>query len=125
MRRVRPFAISGLITAVVMAALSFVIEDADQSKSTLVVGLIAAVTITAIPIYGINSWSLAKRSLVHFLVMLATTFPLLLYSGWFTLPVAIGVFVLFGILGWTIGYVVYRVQERNQPTVTQRRMSQG
>ena len=46
--------------------------------------------------------------------MLATVFPLLLFSEWFTLPVAISVFLLFGIVGWTIGYVVYRVQEKKQ-----------
>ena len=114
MRQTRPFAISGVITGTVMVAISFFIEDAAQSKSTLVAGLIAAVTIAAIPIYDINSWSLTKRSLVHFLAMLATVFPLLLFSEWFTLPVAISVFLLFGIVGWTIGYVVYRVQEKKQ-----------
>ena len=35
----------------------------------------------------------------------------LLISGWFTLPITIGVFLLFGVAGWTIGYVVSRVQE--------------
>ena len=97
-----------------MVTISFFIEDATQSKGTLVAGLIAAVTIVAIPIYDINSWSLTKRSLAHFLVMIATVFPLLLFSGWFTLPVAIGVFVLFGVVGWTIGYVVHRVQEKRK-----------
>lgn len=59
--------------------ISFFIEDAAQSKSTLVVGLIAAATIAAIPISDIN-----------------------------------GVFVLFGIVGWTIGYTVHRVQHKKQ-----------
>lgn len=95
-----------------MVAISFFIQDAAQSKGTLFAGLIAAVTIAAIPIYDISSWSLAKRSLVHFTAMLATVFPLLLASGWFSVPVAIGVFLLFGVVGWTTGYVIYRVQER-------------
>lgn len=116
MKQARPFVISGAITGVIMVAISLLIEDAAQSKGTLFAGLIAAVTIAAIPIYDINSWSLAKRSLVHFLAMLATVFPLLLLSGWFSLSVAIGVFLLFGAVGWTIGYVVYRVQEKKRPS---------
>jgi len=95
-----------------MVGISFFIEDPAQSRGTLIAGLIAAVTIAAIPIYNIDSWSLVKRSLVHFLVMLVTVFPLLLLSGWFSVPIAICVFLLFGVVGWTIGYVVHRVQEK-------------
>ncbi|MGO1630352.1 MAG: DUF3021 family protein [Agrococcus casei] len=108
------FVISGAITGVVMVAISFFIEDPTQAKGTLCAGLIAGITIAAIPIYDINSWSLGKRSLAHFLVMLITVLPLLLWSGWFTVPVAIGVFVLFGVVGWTVGYFVNRVQERKR-----------
>lgn len=97
-----------------MGAISFFIQDPGQSQSTLIAGLIAAVTIAAIPIYDINSWSLAKRSLVHVLVMLVTVLPLLFLSGWFTAPVAIGVFVLFGIVGWAIGYIIFRIQEKKR-----------
>lgn len=114
MRRARPFLISAAITGVVMVAISFFIDDAVQAKSTLISGLIAAVTIATIPIYDINSWSLAKRSIVHFIVMLAVVFPLLLWSEWFSFPVAVGVFLAFGVVGWTAGYIVHRVQSRNQ-----------
>lgn len=111
MRQARPFLIAGSVTGAIMVAISFAIEDDLQARSTVVTGLIVAVTIAAIPIYSIESWSLTKRSFVHFLVMVATVFPLLLISGWFTLPITIGVFLLFGVAGWTIGYVVSRVQE--------------
>lgn len=111
MRQARPFLIAGAVTGAIMVAISFAIEDDLQARSTVVTGLIVAVTIAAIPIYSIESWSLTKRSFVHFLVMVATVFPLLLISGWFTLPITIGVFLLFGVAGWTIGYVVSRVQE--------------
>lgn len=77
-------------------------------------GLIVAVTLAAVPIYDIDAWSLTRRSAVHFLVMLVTVFPLLLASGWFTLPVAICVFLLFGIVAWTTGYVVARAQEKKR-----------
>lgn len=46
--------------------------------------------------------------------MLVTVFPLLLLSGWFPLPLAIVVFLLFGIVGWTIGYVIHRLQEKKR-----------
>ncbi|MGY5765822.1 DUF3021 family protein [Brachybacterium sp. DNPG3] len=116
MRRARPFIISGAITGAVMVSLSFFIEDAAQARSTWVAGLIAAAVIMAIPLYDIDAWSLAKRSLVHFLAMLVIVLPLLLVSGWFTPPVAIGVFLLFGLVGWTIGYAIHRFQEKRQAT---------
>ena len=97
-----------------MVALSFFIEDAAQAKGTWIAGLIAAVTIAAIPIYDISSWSLTKRSAVHFLVMLVSVFPLLLISGWFSAPVALGVFLLVGLVGWAIGYVVHRLQTKHR-----------
>ncbi|QCY47307.1 hypothetical protein GcLGCM259_1577 [Glutamicibacter creatinolyticus] len=97
-----------------MVTLAFFIEDAMQSRGTLFAGLIAAATIAAIPIYDIDSWPLAKRSLVHFFVMLVTVLPLLLFSRWFSVPLAIGVFMLFGIGGWTIGYFAHRIQEQKR-----------
>ncbi len=114
MKQARRFIIAGAITGAVMVTISFFIEDSMQARGTLFAGLIAAVTIAAIPLYDINSWSLAKRSLAHFLLMLVTVLPLLIFSGWFTVPMAIGVFLLFGIAGWTIGYVAHRVQEKKQ-----------
>lgn len=106
------FFISGAITGIVMVAISFFIEDPTQAKGTLCAGLIAGITIAAIPIYDINSWPLGKRSLAHFLVMLVTVLPLVLWSGWFTVTTAVGVFSLVGVVGWTIGYLVNRAQEK-------------
>ena len=114
MKQATPFLISGAVTGVIMVTLAFFIEDVAQSNGTLFAGLIPAATIAAMPIYDINSWPLAKRSLVHFLAMLATVLPLLLFSGWFRVPLAIGVFLLFGINGWTIGYLVNQIQEQKR-----------
>lgn len=97
-----------------MVAISFAINDPEQARGTLCSGLIAGVTIAAIPIYDIDSWSLTRRSIVHFLVMAVTVLPILLLSGWFTVPVAIGVFLLFGVVGWTIGYFVSRASAKRQ-----------
>ena len=108
------FFISVAITGIVMVAISFFIEDHTKAKGTLCAGLIAGITIAAIPIYDINSWPLGKRSLAHFLVMLVTVLPLVLWSGWFTVTTAVGVFSLVGVVGWTIGYLVNRAQEKKQ-----------
>ena len=113
MKHARPFIISGVITAVAMTTISFFIEDPTQSKGTLISGLIAAITIVTIPIYDINKWSLSKRSFVHFLIMVATVLPLIVWSGWFSPIMSVFVFLLFGLVGWTIGYVVNKRQYKN------------
>ncbi len=110
MKKALPFLISAVITAVVMVVISFFIEDTFQAKSTLISGLIVAVVIGTIPIYDINRWSLFKRSFVHFLIMVITVFPLILYSGWFNPLLSAGLFILFGIVGWTIGYFANKLQ---------------
>ena len=110
MKKALPFLISAVITAVVMVVISFFIEDTFQAKSTLISGLIAVVVIGTIPIYDINRWSLFKRSFVHFLIMVVTVFPLILYSGWFNPLLSAGLFILFGIVGWTIGYFANKLQ---------------
>lgn len=111
MKKAVPFVASGIITGIAMVTLSFFIDDSTQANGTLYAGLIAAITIAAIPIYDIDTWSLTKRSAAHFVLMVCTVFPLLLMSGWFSAPVAVVVFLLFGAVGWTIGYTVNRVQE--------------
>ncbi len=110
MKKTLPFFISGIITGAIMVTISFFIEDDAQAKSTLISGLIAAIVIVTIPIYDINQWSLSKRSLLHFAIMLITVLPLLLISGWFTPILAIIMFLLFGLAGWTIGYLIHKKQ---------------
>lgn len=112
MKKALPFLLSGIITAALMATISFFITDTLQSRSTLVSGLIFGIVLIAIPIYDINRWSLMKRSIIHFFLMLATVLPLLLYSRWFSPLVSVGVFVLFGIVGWTTGYAVSKLKNR-------------
>lgn len=112
MQRALPFIISGTVTAIVLVTISFFVEDDSQAKGTLVSGLIAAIVICAIPIYDIDRWSLLKRSFVHFILMAMTVLPLLLYSEWYSPIVSIGVFILFGSVGWTIGFVVNKFQNK-------------
>lgn len=112
MKQARPFFISAVITAFIMVTLSFFIEDAADSRGTLCAGLIAAMAIAAIPIYDISGWSLLKRSVAHFLAMLVTVFPLMLLAGWYNVPISFVVFLGFGVVGWTVGYVFHRIQEK-------------
>lgn len=46
--------------------------------------------------------------------LLVTVLPLLLWSGWFSVPVTIGVFVIFGVVGWTVGYLINRLQQNKR-----------
>ena len=116
MKRLLPYIVAATITGGIMVTLSFFIPDAMQARSTLCAGLIAAAVIAAIPIYDVGSWPLVKRSLVHFTVMLATVFPLTLFAGWFNLPVSIAVFLLFGVVGWTVGYLINRGEHKKEQT---------
>ncbi len=112
MKKAIPFLVAGVITGVIMTILSIFIDDAFQAKSTLVSGLIVAVVLMTVPIYDINRWSLFKRSFIHFLIMLVTVLPLFLYSGWFNPLVSVGVFILFGMVGWTLGYIINRAKTK-------------
>lgn len=95
-----------------MTAISFFIRDPMQAKSTAVAGIIVGITIATIPVYDIDAWSLQKRSLLHFGIMVVTVLPLLLWCGWFPPLIAVAVFLAFGLVGWTIGYITHRIQSR-------------
>lgn len=118
MKRPFRFLLSGGLTAVIMIAISFAIDDPAQAHSTRVVGVIAGVVIAAVPLYDIDSWPLWKRTAIHVIVMVVTVIPCLIFSGWFDLSTAggvlalLGTFVGFGVLGWVIGFVVTAVLAR-------------
>lgn len=111
MKQARPFLISGIITAAIMIGLSFFIEDDYSARGTAAAGVIAGSVIASIPIYNIDKWSLLRRSVVHFLIMLVFVLPALLYAQWYSVPVSLLVFLGFGVAGWTIGFTVNRVQK--------------
>ena len=114
-RKILPFIVSACITLVVMSGISLAIPDETQARSTFVVGIIAFFVTIAMPIYDINAWSLAKRTMVHLLAMIVTILPCLAYSGWFDVSTTSGVmlmlisFVGFGLISWIIGFAAYKV----------------
>ena len=95
-----------------MIVISFFISDPGQANSTAIAGIIVGITLCTIPVYDIDTWSLPKRSLLHFGIMLVTVLPLLLWSDWFPPLIAVAVFLAFGLVGWTIGYITHRIQAR-------------
>lgn len=114
MKRAVRFLLSGVVTLIVMLALSFAIDDPAQARGTRTTGVIVAVVIAAISIYDIDRWSLLKRTVVHTAVMAATVIPCLIFSGWFDLNAGsgvlalVGTFVGFGVVGWGIGFIIAR-----------------
>ena len=107
----------GMIPFVIMTSLAIFMRlqgiDVFQVKSTFLVGIIATSIASASVIYEIEKWSLVKQSIIHFIIMLFTVLPCLLFSGWYKLVsildylTVIGQFLLVGILLWSIAYVIF------------------
>lgn len=36
----------------------------------------------------------------------------MLLAGWYNVPISFVVFLGFGVVGWTVGYVFHRIQEK-------------
>lgn len=108
--------IRGFIPFVIMTGISFIMRaqelDSFQVNSTFITGLIITAVAAASVIYDIESWSIQKQSVVHFIFMLLTVFPCLLLSGWFPVNgikdmiLVLGVFIVIGALLWSIAYFV-------------------
>lgn len=86
-----------------------------QQNRTFFSGLVAFIVGAATVIYNIDQWSLTKQSIVHFLIMLATIYPILLFSGWFSVSTFVdalkvfGVFVLTGLVLWSIMFTLTKI----------------
>lgn len=109
--------IRGIIPLIIMTSISVMLKcqgiDTFQVNSTFIVGIIVTSVAAASVIYEIESWSLLKQSIVHFVIMLITIFPCLLLSGWFKLnslfdyiQVA-GIFLFVGLVLWSIAYLIF------------------
>lgn len=105
--------IRGGIPLLIMCGIALMLyfqNDMENAKSTFVVGWIIFFVAAASVIYNINSWSLTKQSILHFLIMLITIFPLLLVSGWFDVSSVLGIFkilIIFmsaGLILWLVFY---------------------
>ena len=107
----------GIIPFVTMTTLSIIMNyqgiDAFQVRSTFIVGLIITVVAAASVIYENDKWSIRKKTVVHFLIMLITVLPCLLVSGWFELnnPLdyleVFGYFLLTGVVIFSVMYFLF------------------
>ncbi|MFV9425178.1 DUF3021 domain-containing protein [Microbacterium sp. S1037] len=104
------------IPLVIMTAIGialFAQGKSDDGRATLAVGVIAAAVSGASVIYQIETWSMRKQTLVHFVIMGVTVLPALLLSGWFALDTpwhylaVIGVFLGVGVLLWAFFFVLF------------------
>lgn len=98
-----PFAIMSII-----AYILYLQNSITDAKGTFYAALIAFIVGFATVIYDINQWSLTKKTVIHFLLMLLTIYPILLFSGWFPLKnstdalVIFGYFLVTGIILWSV-----------------------
>lgn len=82
---------------------------------SLLSGLIGAVGITGMLLYGIESWPMFKAALFHYLLILAVFIPSALFLGWIELKLA-DVLIMSGSMAaayaiiWLFMYLNYRRQ---------------
>jgi len=105
-----PFIIMGGI-----ALMLYYQEKYTDAKGTFIASFIVFFVGAASVIYNIEHWSLLKQSIIHFLIMLVTIYPILLVSGWFPVTSvmdAFNIFILFFLVGvclWGIMFGVMKV----------------
>lgn len=109
--------IRGAIPFIIMSTLSGIMKlqhiDDYSVNSTFITGLIITAVAATSVIYDVTSWTLARQSIVHFLIMLITVYPCLVFSGWFStksildLVKIFGFFLIAGIILWTISYILF------------------
>lgn len=86
----------------------------EDGRSSIAVGVIVAAVGGAATLYWIDRWSLARKTLVHTVVMALTALPAMALSGWFPLDTVwgwvllVGTWALGGAVGWTIGFLATR-----------------
>jgi hypothetical protein len=103
-----------------MALFQFMENQVDGAWGTMVTGLIAAIGGGASVIYEKDQWNLKKQSVIHFLVMLLTVYPILLVSGWFELQeftdyiIVLVIFLGVGLVAWIFFIVLFHFLEKNK-----------
>lgn len=109
-RAIIPFAIMGFISLIL-----FIQENNDQAKGTFITSLIILILGLSSFIYDNNTLNLKQKTIIHFVIMLVTIYPILLFSGWFKLNVFLdylnvfGIFISFGIVFWLIFLLISKL----------------
>ncbi|WP_245183610.1 DUF3021 family protein [Lentibacillus salicampi] len=101
----------GAIPLIIMGgiALSLYFQaNYSDAKGTFTAGLITFFVGATTVIYNIDHWGFTKQSGIHFLIMLITVYPILLFSGWFTIASVFDAFKIF-LLFLAVGAVLWLV----------------
>ncbi|WP_439818722.1 DUF3021 family protein [Weissella paramesenteroides] len=108
----------GGIPFIILGSIAFMLSTQNkfqEAKGTFCMALILLFVGVTTVIYEIDQWSFAKQSLIHFLLMFITVYPVLLLSGWFplnNLKDALLIFLYFafvGLLIWSVLAVVFKI----------------
>ena len=108
-RAIIPFTIIGGISLV----LRFVEHNNIQARYAFFAAIIVASLSGFSVIYDFEKWSLLKQSAIHFICMLLTVFPCMLFAGWLkteTLLDYLKIFGLFcagGVVFWLLAYMIF------------------
>ena len=93
----------GAIPFIIMSIFSGIMKlqhiDDYSVTSTFITGLIITAVAATSVIYDVESWSLTKQSVAHFLIMLVTVYPCLVFSGWFQTKSILDLAKIFGLFG--------------------------
>lgn len=101
----------GGIPLIIMGGIALLLYfqgEYSDAKGTFIASLVAFFVGAATVIYDIDHWSLTKRSIVHFLIMFVTIYPILLLSGWFSISSVSDAFKIF-LFFISVGVVIWLV----------------
>ena len=118
MKFIQAALVRGIGPLVFMTSISILLKRQGKAyqdhHGVLVAGLIMTITAAASVIYNIESWSLTKQIGIHYLIMVLTVYPLLVWSGWFEvkgIQSLLLIFLIFNLVGlgiMAIFYLYYR-----------------
>mgnify|MGYP001248668489 CR=1 FL=1 len=109
-RAIIPFTVMSFISLILLLQ-----EKNYQAKGTFITSLIILILGLSSFIYEINTLNLKQKTIVHFVLMLVTIYPILLLSGWFKLNVFLdylkvfGIFIGFGVAFWIIFLLISKL----------------
>ncbi|WP_414050716.1 DUF3021 family protein [Macrococcus animalis] len=113
----------GIVLVCMGISLYFSMQSGDekQTQSILAATIISVALAAFSVIYDYDVWTVKKKIIAHTICMLFTVYPTLIISGWFDTSQPSGYltallsFVIFGVIGASIGYLVSKYVLKNVP----------
>lgn len=110
--------IRGGIPFLIMSGIALLLNFQSKSwkaKGTFCSALIILIVGASSIIYDIAQWNLLKQSIIHFLLMLVTIYPVLLFSCWFLVHnfkdglVVFCYFLFVGLILWSLFFTLAKI----------------